>query len=227
MIEINKLHDFIRGMIKQNYGGFVSPKDIDRAINRASFDLFDVVVDNYKVGDEFEYDHLFLVRGDLSLSVLDSGVKNLPSDYVEAVGFYYKDENNELHEGNLMKWKTFIDRKNSSIVNPVIDPSTSTYKAIATIYDGKVEFSPRPSSGAYDFVLIYFKEPTEGEYAYTSSNGVITFNDAGSTDLDWDKRYFTDIATRALTYLGFPIRDAQTIQTEAVIDNNRRADGNN
>lgn len=227
MIAIETLHDFIRGTIKQNYGGFISPADIDRAINRASFDLFDEVVDNYKYGDEFEFDHLFLKRGDLSLAVLDSGVKNLPSDYVEAVGFYYKDSSANLHEGNLLKWKSYIDRRNSQLVPPVINDSTSEYKPIATIYDGKIEFSPRPSSGTYNFVLVYFTEPTEGIYGFTESNGVITFNDGTSTDLDWDKRYFTDIATRALTYLGFPIRDAQTIQTETVIDNNRRVDGNN
>ena len=34
-ILIEDLHDFIRGTIKKNYGGFVSPNDIDRTINRA------------------------------------------------------------------------------------------------------------------------------------------------------------------------------------------------
>ena len=47
-IAIDKLHDFIRGTIKKNYGGFISPADIDRAINRAQFDLFDQLVENYK-----------------------------------------------------------------------------------------------------------------------------------------------------------------------------------
>ena len=47
-IAIDKLHDFIRGTIKKNYGGFISPADIDRAINRAQIDLFDQLLENYK-----------------------------------------------------------------------------------------------------------------------------------------------------------------------------------
>jgi hypothetical protein len=229
-ILIEDLHDFIRGTIKKNYGGFVSPNDIDRAINRAQFDLFDQLVKNYKKTELFDYDHIFLKQSNFSITSSDNGVKSLSSidsSFIEAITFYYKDSSNNLHEGNLMKWDSFIDRKNSSIVPPVINTSTSDFKPIATIYDGQIEVAPRPSSGTYNFVLLYFKKPTNGVYGYTESNGVITQVQSDSTDLDWDERSFSDIVNRALTYLGFPIKDAEIIQAESIIDNNQVRDGNN
>jgi len=229
-ILIEDLHDFIRGTIKKNYGGFVSPNDIDRAINRAQFDLFDQLVKNYKKTELFDYDHIFLKQSNFSITNNDNGVKSLSSidaNFIEAITFYYKDSSNNLHEGNLMKWDSFIDRKNSSIVPPIISTATSDFKPIATIYDGQIEVAPRPPSGTYNFVLLYFKKPTNGVYGYTESNGVITQNQSASTDLDWDERSFSDIVNRALTYLGFPIKDAEIIQAESIIDNNQVRDGNN
>lgn len=229
-ILIEDLHDFIRGTIKKNYGGFVSPNDIDRAINRAQFDLFDQLVKNYKKTELFDYDHIFLKQSNFSITSSDNGEKTLSSidaNFIEAITFYYKDSSNNLHEGNLMKWDSFIDRKNSSIVPPIINTATSEYKPIATIYDGKIQVAPRPSSGTYNFVLLYFKKPTNGVYGYTESNGVITQVQSDSTDLDWDERSFSDIVNRALTYLGFPIKDAEIIQAESIIDNNQVRDGNN
>jgi hypothetical protein len=229
-ILIEDLHDFIRGTIKKNYGGFVSPNDIDRAINRAQFDLFDQLVKNYKKTELFDYDHIFLKQTNFTLTSSDNGEKTLSSidaNFIEAITFYYKDSSNNLHEGNLMKWDSFIDRKNSTIVPPIINTATSEYKPIATIYDGKIQVAPRPSSGTYNFVLLYFKKPTNGVYGYTESNGVITQNQSTSTDLDWDQRSFSDIVNRALTYLGFPIKDAEIIQAESIIDNNQVRDGNN
>ena len=74
---------------------------------------------------------------------------------------------------------------------------------------------------------MYFKEPRKAVYGFTDSNGVITVNRGTCTDLDWDERSFSDIASRALTYLGFPIRDANLAQFESVIDTNQVRDVNN
>lgn len=232
MIRIVDVHEFIRGTLKKNYGAFVSPADVDRAVNRAQYDLFDELVDSYRDSEEFKYDHLFLKRFDLTLSTTDNGQLSLPSDYASAVGFYFKDSSNNLHEGKLLKWDEFIDRKTSSIMPPTVDVTSTddTIQPIATIYtDGSqkiIEFAPRPSSGTYTFTILYFKEPTECEIVYTASGNGYTINSSGHTDLEWDKRAFSDIVVRALMYLGFPIKDNQIIQLEAVRDSNQMRDGN-
>ena len=231
-IAIDKLHDFIRGTIKKNYGGFISPADIDRAINRAQFDLFDQLVENYKKTEKFDYDHLFLKQTAFTLANLTATktLSSIDANFIEAITFYFKDSSNNLHEGNLMKWDSFIDRKNSTITPAVINTSTSEYKPIATIYDGKIEVAQAPpGSTTYNFVLLYFRRPTDGKFEFTETNGVIsqtTANVNNSINLDWDERSFSDIANRALTYLGFPIKDAELLQAETVIDSNQIRDGN-
>lgn len=232
-IPIVDVHEFIRGTLKKNYGAFVSPGDIDRAVNRAQWDLFDKLVDNYRDSEEFEYDHLFLKRQSLTLSSADNGIKILPSDYSSMVGFYFQDASNNLHEGELMKWDSFLDRKNSSIAPPTVATSATddTIKPIATIFnngtDKVIEFAPRPSSGSYTFVLLYFKQPQDAELLFSESDGNVIVAVSGHTDLEWDKRAFSDIVTRALMYLGFPIKDSETIQLESVRDSNQLRDGNN
>ena len=44
MIAINDIHEFIKGLLKQNYGGFLSPEDIDRAVHSSSIDLFNQLI---------------------------------------------------------------------------------------------------------------------------------------------------------------------------------------
>ena len=229
-ILINDLHEFIRGTVKKNYGGFLSPKDIDRAVNRASYDLFNGLVKDYHKTEKFEFDHLFLKQHEFTIAVTDNGKNSLPDDYVIAVGIYFKDSDNNLHEGVLMKWDSFIDRKNSVIVPPTVKATAQNneIRPIATIYDNLIEIAPKPfNDGSYTFILMYFREPVKAVFGYTEQNGVIAYDSALSTNLDWDSRSFTPIVTRALTYLGFPLRDGQTIQLEQVIDSNQARIGNN
>ena len=137
-IAIDKLHDFIRGTIKKNYGGFISPADIDRAINRAQFDLFDQLVENYKKTEKFDYDHLFLKQTAFTLANLTATktLSSIDANFIEAITFYFKDSSNNLHEGNLMKWDSFIDRKNSTITPAVINTSTSSDLAVKVTKGG-------------------------------------------------------------------------------------------
>lgn len=48
MIDINEAHQWILNILRKNYGGFLSPAGIDRAINSASLDLFNQLVKGYR-----------------------------------------------------------------------------------------------------------------------------------------------------------------------------------
>lgn len=249
MISIVEVHDFIRGILKKNYGAFVSPEDIDRAVNRAQYDLFDNLVRNYRQNNEFEYDHLFLKKALYVVSAISFNPLPLPEDYYSAIGIYYRDGTLNLHEGELLKWDAFIDRRKSLIAPPNITSSSvnGTIRPIATIYKqmnnideetgdldpliikfdkGAIEFSPIPPTGSAAYILLYFKEPTKASLAYTTSNGNVIVSTSGHVDLDWDQRAFSDIVNRALMYLGFPIKDSEIIQLESIRDTNQLRDGN-
>jgi hypothetical protein len=68
------------------------------------------------------------------------------------------------------------------------------------------------------------RRPKKGVYAFTTSSGNFTYNPTGSVDIDIDERYFADITTRALMYLGISLKDADVASTEAMRDNNQKLD---
>lgn len=219
-ISISDAHDFIRSIIKKNKGGFVSPKDIDRAINRGVADWMSAVISKYHRTGKFEYDHLLVKRAALSATPANSAVLDVPTDYVEGLTIYHTNADGILIEGTLYSWDEFLEIKNSSILAP-----DRAYPA-ATIYlnesgTAKIEFAPVPTSGTYSFTFVYMRKPATALYNYTVSNGNITFNPTGSVDIDVADRYYSDIITRALMYLGITLNDGTIAGTESMMDSNQ------
>ena len=219
-ISISDAHDFIRSIIKKNKGGFISPKDIDRAINRGVADWMSAVITKYRNTGKFEYDHLLVKRVQLSATVGNSAILDVPADYIEGLTIYHTNADGVLIEGTIYSWDTFLEVKNSSILAP-----DRAFPA-ATIYldssgTARIEFAPVPTSGTFLYTFIYMRKPATALYNYSTSNGNITFNPTGSVDIDVADRYYTDIITRALLYLGITLDNGNIAGTEAMMDANQ------
>lgn len=224
-ISIKEAHEFIRMQIKKNKLGFVSPEDIDRALNRAVSDWMSAVVYKYKRTGKYSYDHLLVKRGTFTVTP-STGTQSLSvgaPDYTEALTIYITYDGLQI-EGTLYSWDEYLEVKNSKIVTP-----DTSYPA-GTIYidssgTPKIEFSPVPATGSYVYTLVYMRRPATASYKYTvTSSGNIAYNPTGSVDIDLDDRYFSDILTRALMYLGIALSDSDTASTEQLKDNNQRVD---
>lgn len=229
-ISINEAHQFIRQLIKKNKGGFVPPADIDRVINRSVSDWLSAAISKYYKTGKFEYDHLLVKRVNFTVSP-STGTQSLltnASDYIEGLTIYITANGSNQVEGTIYSWDEFLELQNSNILAP------DTFFPAATIYivsEGgvdvpKIQFSPVPTSGTYTYTLVYLRKPAPAVYAYTfnSSTGETAFNSAGSVDIDISDRYFTDIVTRALMYLGVTLRDADIIGIEGLMDANQNQD---
>ena len=224
-IAIQDVHDFIRGLIKKNKGGFVSPKDIDRAVNRASVDWMSAILSKYSRTKKFEFDHLLVKKATFNVTYT-TGVQSLPADYVEGLTIYLTVTGGTPVEGTLYNWDEFLEIQNSSILAP-----TTSFPA-ATIFldaDGtkKIQFSPVPASAGitHVYTLVYFKLPVTAVYNYTTDNyGGFTYSASGSVDLDWDARYYGDILARALMYLGISLDNQVLLGAEALKDSNQKND---
>lgn len=217
-------HDFIRMQIKKNKMGFVSPDDIDRAINRGVSDWMSAVVFKYKKTGKYEYDHLLVKRAPFSVTAGNSGIVDVPTDYTEGLTIYVMN-NGVLTEGTIYSWDEFLEIQNSKILAPSLDYPTATIYVDNT-GAAKLQFSPVPTDGStYSYTLVYMRKPIKGVFGYTiTSSGNISYNSGTTTNLDLDDRYFSDILTRALMYLGISLNDSATAQTEAVKDANQLND---
>jgi len=220
-IPISDVHDFIRTIIKKNRGGFVSPNDIDRAVNRGVSDWLSAVITKFKRTGKFEYDHLLVKRATFTVTPSTS-VQVLPADYIEGLTIYVLNDG-VLTEGTLYSWDEFLEVKNSKILTPDLS------YPVATIYIDsagvpKIEFAPVPVTGSYTYTFVYMRKPAKAVYAYTTSSGNITYNQTGTVDIDLDDRYFTDIVSRALMYIGISLKDNDIASIETLKDGNQRAD---
>jgi len=220
-VSINEAHKFIRSILKKNKGGFVSPADIDMYLNRAVSDWISAIVFKYKKTKKFDYDHLLTKRTAFTVAS-STAIQSLPSDYLEGLTIYITLDGN-LIEGTIYNWDEFLEVNNSKIVTP-----TPSYPAATIFIDGtnvpKIQFSPVPVSGNYAYTLVYVKKPDIAAYAYTTSNGNITFTSSGSIDLDISDRFLGDIYARTLMYLGVTLENPLLIQTEQVKDVNQKND---
>lgn len=220
-VSINEAHQFIRGLLKKNKSGFVSPEDIDRYLNRAVNDWISSAITKYKKTKKFDYDHLLTKKATFTVTS-STGTQDLPADYVEALTIYVQSNGVDV-EGKIYNWDEFLEIKNSSILAPDID------NPIATIFidsagDDKIQFAPVPVSGSYTYTLLYVRKPTDCNFAYTVSNGNITYNSTGSVDISISDRFIGDIYARTLLYLGITLENPVLIQAEQIKDANQRND---
>lgn len=223
-IAIKDAHDFIRTIIKKNKGGFVSPGDIDRAVNRGVSDWMSAVIYKYKKSGKFDYDHLFVKKKTYTVTPSTGTQAINLADYVEALTIYLKGTDQVVREGTVYDWDKFLEFQNSAILVPDQNfPIATIFVSEANVQS--IQFLPVPLSGSYEYTLMYMRKPAKANYAYTTdSRGSIIYNPTGSIDIDIDDRYFTDIMTRALMYLGISLRDGDVASTEGLKDANQRAD---
>lgn len=226
-IAIKDAHDFIRSIIKKNKGGFVSPGDIDIAINRGVSDWMNAALYKYQRTGKFDYDHLLVKKKVFTVAPSTSIQSISQDDYVQGLTIYIKDGTNSPKEGTIYDWDRFLEIKNSAILAPTTQYPAATIfiQEESSVNVSKIEFAPVPPSGStYEYTLVYMRRPKKGVYAYDASNGNFSYKSSGSIDIDIDERYFSDITTRALMYLGIALKDGDLASTEAMKDNNQKVD---
>jgi hypothetical protein len=201
-ISIESLHNDVRATLKKNKGSFVSPGDIDKAVNKSSIDLINSVIEEYDMGNRMRVDHSMLKMFAFTTSVEEV---DIPTDMVKLVGLFGDD-----YEGEVLDYREFVARKQSVIMPPVSDrPIITTYLLGTT---SKLRLLPAVDTIAYK--IAYWKQPTVGIYGYTFSNGVYTYASGSSTDLDWPNSYYNEILNRALVYLSPAVKDPDAAQLE-------------
>lgn len=199
-ISILLLHNDIRSQLKKYNSAFVSPADIDIAINKSQYDILDRIILEYNSGQIIGSPEQDLLK--LHLFTGDASERALPNDVYRISTVFMGD-----YEGDILDDKHFNDRLNSEIIPP------STTRPIATLYnDGSSKIRIVPSGATHR--IKYWKVPTTAVYNFTQTDGVITFNPTGSVNLDFPMSEYTRIINRSLFYLGIPAVNADVVNLE-------------
>lgn len=199
-IGINVIHNDIRSQIKKHNSGFVGPLDIDIAVNKAQFDVLDLIIAEYESGQKRSSADQELLKLHSFSGAAEE--RALPNDVYKLSVILLGDA-----EGDVLDDKHFNDRLNSTIIPP------STSRPIATIYnDGAARIRILPSASTHK--IKYWKVPVTAVYNFTQTDGVITYNSAGSVDVGFPMSEYTRILNRTLFYLGIPSVNADAANLE-------------
>lgn len=199
-IGINLIHNDIRSQIKKHNSGFVGPLDIDIAVNKAQYDILDLVIAEYESGQKRSSADQELLKLHTFSGAAEE--RALPSDVYKLSVVLLADA-----EGDILDDKRFNDRLNSTIIPP------STSRPIATVYnDGAAKIRILPSASTHK--IKYWKVPVTAVYNFTQTDGVITYNPTGSVDVGFPMSEYTRILNRTLFYLGIPAVNADAANLE-------------
>jgi len=202
-IPISTIHNDVRSQLKKYNSAFVSPGDIDIAVNKAQYDILDRIVAEYESGRNKSSSEQDLLK--LHSFSGDASERTLPTDIYKLSTVFFGDR-----EGDLLDDKHFNDRLNSVIIPP------STDRCIATVYnDGAAKIRILPTGTTHK--LKYWKVPVTAVYNFTQTDGVITYNPTGSVDISMPISEYTRLLARTLVYLGIPAVNADAANLEKAL----------
>lgn len=221
-MDLKVVHDTINFYINKEEGAYLSPAQIDDVLDRAQMALFNQYHTNPKIPSKAQSElYGESQRIDDALSQFKEkqtfnnaqtqtppGVITLNTDYQHLIALYTTSYNNSLGRNvyssvEVLVEDELIDRLESQVVPVSSDPIAVMSK------QNKIQLFPEvPSSGA----VYYFRRPAKPVFAFTQNGRVITYNQSGSTQLEWKDMDINNIISIALSYYGLNMSNQNIVQ---------------
>ena len=189
---IANLYDLYQYIVRKERGVFVTIPQFTQNLDAGQLDAFEEYFKPYGT-DQIVHDALRPFRVYYQFTSDSAGVVTFPSDCQHIVGSPYSVMGSTVNDITFVledEWASAI----KSQLRPV-----SLMSPIAL--DTNNGFMLWPSQLQIGF-FTYLRRPAIPVYAYTQVGRVITYNAAGSTQLEWLEVYWNNIIARALKYAG-------------------------
>lgn len=189
---ISNLYDFYQYIVRKERGVFVTIQQFEQNLDAGQLDSFEEYFKAYGV-DETIHDALRPFRVYYQFTSDAAGIVTFPSDYMHLVGTPFSVMGSTVNEITFINEDEFVNALNSQL-RPV-----SLISPIAL--DTATGFRMWPSQLQIGF-FTYLRRPAIPVFDYTQAGRVITYNAAGSTQLEWLEVYWNNIIAKALKYAG-------------------------
>ena len=204
-MRIDAFYNLVVYIMRKERNGFVSIDDFNQVIPRAQIDCYNDFYKSIPKGQK-EHDALapFKSRYDFNLGTSPAGVVTLPDDYVHLISGYVS-----------------LSGVNFPIVFPEEDeieyaknpyglraPST-TYPIGEETSMGVFQLTPAQAQVGR---MWYYREPLTPVYDFTLSGRTITYNAAGSQDVEITDIYQNQVVAQCLKYFGINLSDQEVFQ---------------
>lgn len=222
-MDLKVIHDTILFYLTKEQNGFVTHEEIDQVLDKAQLVLLNQYHTNPKIpakaqaallGESqriedalslFKAKYVFAPNSGIS----NGGVVTLPSNYLHLLSLYTTNYVNALQRNvysgvQVLNEEELIERLESQVI-PV-----SLYDPIAIMNSSnQIQLFPEQAQtgGVY-----YIRRPVAPVFVYTQSGRTITYNQAGSTQLEWRDMDVNNIIAIALSYYGINLSSNEIVQ---------------
>jgi hypothetical protein len=224
-VNLSEAYDFLNFFINKYQGSYYSPEELDLVVDRGQMALYTDYQPKHATSQRIK-DALAPFRRVWSFTASDtvSGVIPVPSNlnYLNllSITVNYTISDRTIYAPVAMVNEDEIAHR----LNSQIDPVTVTSPIGEQLSPGF--FRLYPLSG-YAGNIVFYRRPVKPNFVYSTISGrVIVYDDAASTQLEWNETEIDSVLLKSLSTLGINLTD-QEITQYAEVKNQQNAQGFN
>jgi hypothetical protein len=220
-MDLKVIHDTILFYLNKEQNGFVTHGEIDNVLDKAQLVLFNQYHTNPKLPSKAQAalygesqridDALSIFKSKYTFTALTSpsGVITLPSDYMHLLSCFTTVYNGTLSRNvysavQVLSEEELIERLESQVIPVSVDDPIA-------IMNNQNKIQLFPETGQIGGVY-YLRRPVAPVFVYSQSGRTVTYNQAGSTQLEWRDFDVNNIISIALSYYGLNLSSAEVMQ---------------
>lgn len=220
-MDIKVIHDIILFYLNKAQNGYVSHEEIDGVLDKAQLVLFNQYHTNPKLPNQAQAmlygesqridDALSTFKAKYTFTPVTSpsGIITLPANYMHLLSLYTTVYSNALARNvysgvQVLSEEELIERLESQVIPVSLEDPIAIMNS-----QNMIQLFPEQgqTGGVY-----YLRRPATPVFAYTQSGRVITYNQAGSTQLEWRDFDINNIIAIALSYYGLNLSSNEVMQ---------------
>lgn len=207
-MNISEDFDFLNFWINKFTGSWYTISELTELVDRGQMSLFADLQPKYATSQRVK-DALSPFKESLPFTALVSGTVTIPDDdYISLldIQIYFQISNRTIYYPvALVNEDVRADKLNSQL-----DPVTITSPIAEQIATKTFRLYP---ASQYNGDITYLRRPVKPVFAYTVISGrVIVYDDANSTQLEWNDNWHNSILIKALSSIGINLSDSDVSQ---------------
>lgn len=199
---INQIHNFISFIIRKERGAFITPAEIDNALEAGQLEVIEDYFQLYGINQKV-HDALNPVKVTTSYTTTSNGSLIYASNHLHLLPDIYSIIGSSINRVRVLQDNEWVDALSSQL-RPVTE-STPISKETA----GKLQIYP---TGIYILYYSYIRRPEKPTFGYTQTGRTITYDPLSSVQIELGDAYVDKIIAKALAYLGINMNENDLIQ---------------
>lgn len=213
-MDLKDAHDYLRLQMGQERGGWETPEELDSFLHRAQMWLYSKEFDEYSKTQELQ-DSLGVFSTKFTYTSSGAGIVNLPvvatvdPCYHHLLSIWVQYFDNASGRTRKRPIKMFSEDELPDRLDSQICEVSITNPIGIELKPGEFQLYPETAISGYGF---YLKKPVPPVFVYTQVGRVITYDSAGSTQLEWNEGSMNMILLKALELAGVNLSDNGLVQ---------------